>query len=213
MRRPHWATRQYGWRLDNANTLSFRAVTSAEHRVQGDSRREATGWWLLTEPDTMGRVGVRARVFGRTEHGGTDRAGHHHGPDPQTPDHGRTGTHGSKNPPIYSRHACSTGDRKSTRLNSSHVSISYAVGTLPSFPPRRSSDLGGFSQSLTPWGVWVCGHACSVGPNTVAPIGRDTTTDRIRRRPTTGGREHTVPRTLRFIPATPVRQEIGRAHV
>ena len=24
-------------------------------------------------------VGVRARVFGRTEHGDTDRAGHHHG--------------------------------------------------------------------------------------------------------------------------------------
>src|SRR5699024_9595354 len=40
-------------------------------------------------------------------------------------------------------------DRKSTRLNSSHVSISYAVfcllltGALRSFPTRRSSDLGG----------------------------------------------------------------------
>src|SRR5207249_1956266 len=35
-------------------------------------------------------------------------------------------------------------DRKSTRLNSSHVSISYAVSVvcLPSFPTRRSSDLG-----------------------------------------------------------------------
>src|SRR5699024_10558927 len=37
-------------------------------------------------------------------------------------------------------------DRKSTRLNSSHVSISYAVfcshGDLHSFPTRRSSDLG-----------------------------------------------------------------------
>src|SRR5699024_6311011 len=35
-------------------------------------------------------------------------------------------------------------DRKSTRLNSSHVSISYAVVSLfalPSFPTRRSSDL------------------------------------------------------------------------
>src|SRR5699024_10167413 len=34
-------------------------------------------------------------------------------------------------------------DRKSTRLNSSHVSISYAVlaRDLPSFPTRRSSDL------------------------------------------------------------------------
>src|SRR5436305_1941014 len=40
-------------------------------------------------------------------------------------------------------------DRKSTRLNSSHVRISYAVfclllahRVLPSFPTRRSSDLG-----------------------------------------------------------------------
>src|SRR5438067_298337 len=33
-------------------------------------------------------------------------------------------------------------DRKSTRLNSSHVSISYAVPrALHSFPTRRSSDL------------------------------------------------------------------------
>src|SRR5437868_3402615 len=32
-------------------------------------------------------------------------------------------------------------DRKSTRLNSSHVSISYAACALPSFPTRRSSDL------------------------------------------------------------------------
>src|SRR5690606_11613860 len=33
-------------------------------------------------------------------------------------------------------------DRKSTRLNSSHVKISYAVSrALPSFPTRRSSDL------------------------------------------------------------------------
>src|SRR5437879_1955945 len=33
------------------------------------------------------------------------------------------------------------GDRKSTRLNSSHRCISYAVRSLPSFPTRRSSDL------------------------------------------------------------------------
>src|SRR5436305_1485597 len=33
------------------------------------------------------------------------------------------------------------GDRKSTRLNSSHVRISYAVPSLQSFPTRRSSDL------------------------------------------------------------------------
>src|SRR5437762_965210 len=32
-------------------------------------------------------------------------------------------------------------DRKSTRLNSSHRCISYAVVLLPSFPTRRSSDL------------------------------------------------------------------------
>src|SRR5438309_1872879 len=40
---------------------------------------------------------------------------------------------------------CGTEDRKSTRLNSSHSSISYAVfcrrAHLPSFPTRRSSDL------------------------------------------------------------------------
>src|SRR5690625_1897169 len=36
-----------------------------------------------------------------------------------------------------------SGDRKSTRLNSSHVAISYAVCSLASFPTRRSSDLGG----------------------------------------------------------------------
>src|SRR5262245_53746244 len=32
-------------------------------------------------------------------------------------------------------------DRKSTRLNSSHLGISYAVPVVPSFPTRRSSDL------------------------------------------------------------------------
>src|SRR5699024_10187487 len=46
-------------------------------------------------------------------------------------------------------------DRKSTRLNSSHVSISYAVsGTRPdlrSFPTRRSSDL-----------PWTTCHLCSL---------------------------------------------------
>src|SRR5262245_18724066 len=41
--------------------------------------------------------------------------------------------------------SCSMTDRKSTRLNSSHLGISYAVfclpRLLPSFPTRRSSDL------------------------------------------------------------------------
>src|SRR5205085_2868394 len=39
-------------------------------------------------------------------------------------------------------------DRKSTRLNSSHSQISYAVSnlTLRSFPTRRSSDLSGGSR-------------------------------------------------------------------
>src|SRR5437868_6054361 len=45
----------------------------------------------------------------------------------------------------------SVEDRKSTRLNSSHVSISYAVfcahSHLTSFPTRRSSDLEGFQDS------------------------------------------------------------------
>src|SRR5690625_1175071 len=36
----------------------------------------------------------------------------------------------------------SVGDRKSTRLNSSHVAISYAVSAcVTPFPTRRSSDL------------------------------------------------------------------------
>src|SRR5690554_1981136 len=46
---------------------------------------------------------------------------------------------------ILSRHgatSCGGSDRKSTRLNSSHVRISYAVHrTFHSFPTRRSSDL------------------------------------------------------------------------
>src|SRR5699024_1412290 len=42
-------------------------------------------------------------------------------------------------------------DRKSTRLNSSHVSISYAVfyhRELQSFPTRRSSDLAGVKIAM-----------------------------------------------------------------
>src|SRR5690348_7902432 len=42
----------------------------------------------------------------------------------------------------YARAKLFDPDRKSTRLNSSHPSISYAVPrALPSFPTRRSSDL------------------------------------------------------------------------
>src|SRR5690242_15026098 len=45
--------------------------------------------------------------------------------------------------------AMSRADRKSTRLNSSHMSISYAVPRdLPSFPTRRSSDLVGVGVLL-----------------------------------------------------------------
>src|SRR5690606_34206620 len=45
-------------------------------------------------------------------------------------------------------------DRKSTRLNSSHVKISYAVARAPlSFPTRRSSDL---SLSVLLSGSWAC---------------------------------------------------------
>src|SRR5207248_410273 len=44
-------------------------------------------------------------------------------------------------PKIRSR-SCGTADRKSTRLNSSHRTNSYAVSRTPSsFPTRRSSDL------------------------------------------------------------------------
>src|SRR5699024_9796383 len=49
---------------------------------------------------------------------------------------------------IVSMHLPGPGrDRKSTRLNSSHVSISYAVRALHSFPTRRSSDL--FPHSIS----------------------------------------------------------------
>src|SRR5437879_4763487 len=53
-----------------------------------------------------------------------------------------------------------TGDRKSTRLNSSHRCISYAVfwvhrSVCHSFPTRRSSDLPG-------WSV-LAGHAVALG--------------------------------------------------
>src|SRR5699024_10484451 len=57
-------------------------------------------------------------------------------------------------------------DRKSTRLNSSHVSISYAVFCLsaqphpPSFPTRRSSDLS----------PNVMGRALSLHPLTVITV-------------------------------------------
>src|SRR5690242_6725059 len=38
-------------------------------------------------------------------------------------------------------------DRKSTRLNSSHMSISYALSLTTLFPSRRSSDLAGFEPA------------------------------------------------------------------
>src|SRR5438034_391897 len=41
-------------------------------------------------------------------------------------------------------------DRKSTRLNSSHTVISYAVRDLHFFPTRRSSDLGSALRLRTP---------------------------------------------------------------
>src|SRR5689334_6760275 len=54
------------------------------------------------------------------------------------------------------RHA---GDRKSTRLNSSHSSISYAVHRdLHSFPTRRSSDLGWRSRGSSTAGSRSCAN-------------------------------------------------------
>src|SRR5690625_2233893 len=45
-------------------------------------------------------------------------------------------------------------DRKSTRLNSSHVAISYAVSrALPSSPTRRSSDLPNLPPN--PWSHYI----------------------------------------------------------
>src|SRR5699024_1946860 len=64
-------------------------------------------------------------------------------------------------------------DRKSTRLNSSHVSISYAVFLAYSFPTRRSSDLSnwakhpdlrsrhnlGYWQNIDWWGIGPGAHS------------------------------------------------------
>src|SRR5207249_1117833 len=74
---------------------------------------------------------------------------------------------------------CSFTDRKSTRLNSSHVSISYAVFLLlfSSFPTRRSSDLFRWKSNVgrAPfcytseqvlcfrWHGWCCGRRLSNG--------------------------------------------------
>src|SRR5205814_942517 len=53
-------------------------------------------------------------------------------------------------------------DRKSTRLNSSHLGISYADSPLPSFPTRRSSDLPAGTTTST-----RCTGTC--GPRTSGP--------------------------------------------
>src|SRR5688572_213081 len=52
-------------------------------------------------------------------------------------------TYASVSPSLSQRRSRTSRDRKSTRLNSSHSQISYAVlRDLHSFPTRRSSDLG-----------------------------------------------------------------------
>src|SRR5206468_627131 len=55
-------------------------------------------------------------------------------------------------------------DRKSTRLNSSHDQISYAVFTIPDLPPfptRRSSDLNGCAQNRWRGGAGgTSGNSC-----------------------------------------------------
>src|SRR5690348_15775110 len=64
-------------------------------------------------------------------------------------------------------------DRKSTRLNSSHPSISYAVGpALRSFPTRRSSDLG----------LGRPGLAGEIGRNLAPLLGLDGCRDRRHHR-------------------------------
>src|SRR5699024_7445239 len=65
-------------------------------------------------------------------------------------------------------------DRKSTRLNSSHVAISYPPRSLPSFPTRRSSDLCGCSCWASPWcSTW--GSTCRASPASPVPASREQT--------------------------------------
>src|SRR5690349_17160383 len=80
---------------------------------------------LLDEAAARGGLGVGDGSGGDERGGGQE--------DAHTTSYGRAAT---ASPSVVS------SDRKSTRLNSSHVEISYAVHrVLPSFPTRRSSDL------------------------------------------------------------------------
>src|SRR5437868_2900723 len=108
------------------------------------------------------------------------------------------------------------GDRKSTRLNSSHVSISYAVfcsrhhSDLHSFPTRRSSDLGHRKDVHRDRAILLAGRTGRrTGPDPHGHI------QRARRRGAAGSDHQRA-----FIAAAGPRRpgvgrslEIGRAHV
>src|SRR5262245_59111934 len=67
---------------------------------------------------------------------------------------GRAPRHAGRRPLPARRRAALQLDRKSTRLNSSHLGISYALPALDAFPTRRSSDLvvlGAGGTALTGW--------------------------------------------------------------
>src|SRR5690242_17589442 len=90
---------------------------------------------------------LRGRRHGRVllARAGRVLAGHQarggHLPWPHA-DHRRRGRGHRAGDSVRDRNRARGRDRKSTRLNSSHMSISYAVHpALPSFPTRRSSDL------------------------------------------------------------------------
>src|SRR5688500_5245536 len=120
-------------------------------------------------------------------------------------------------PPSSIPHRSATrSDRKSTRLNSSHLVISYAVfccqlpAVPPSFPTRRSSDLTGRSRPSCPNAKYPSGRrpgrsatcrARSAGrPAPPAWRSGRARTTRVSARP-------------RRSPIGPRRAQIGRAHV
>src|SRR5690625_1871087 len=114
---------------------------------------------------------------------------------------------------IFSCRSAPPPDRKSTRLNSSHVAISYAVPALHSLPTRRSSDL-------------PRGRPHGRRPASRAPGAPSSASQSARSRPAAERRRasahvSTHPRSRqsacwhwrRSSPAEARRPQIGRAHV
>src|SRR5437667_123658 len=118
--------------------------------------------------------------------------------------------------PSRARAPNSARDRKSTRLNSSHITISYAVfcfcdhRDLHSFPTRRSSDLGS-GGALRHGRAQNDHHAESPHPER-PPRARGGARARARRRRAPAGELALLARDHR-VHGLRILQEIGRAHV